>query len=218
MRIGQGLRAALSGPPSVNYVAFSQTQTTVAGTTLVLNRPAGTNEGNLMLAIYCDDGAIGTWTPDTGWTEIIDHGVGTRPSFGIAYKIAGASEPSSYTFTSINSRRFGGAILTFGGAAYDVIGSVSLTETLSVQTAPAITLSSSGSGVIAVFVSGNGSKSWSNVSGGLVSAAADSDTTGPSYGIYYQTGLSAGSTGTKSATISSNAGNFAAILVGLKPS
>jgi hypothetical protein len=87
---------------------------------LTINKPAGTAEGDLMVAMMSSTGTK-TWTGDTGWTEVADQGA--IPSLRVAYKIAGASEPANYTFTmSSNGNDRSGAILTYRNAAYDVVG------------------------------------------------------------------------------------------------
>jgi hypothetical protein len=101
-------------PPE--FIAATTTSP-VATSTITINKPAGTQQGDLMLAFV--SGSINlTYTGDTGWTEIADQGV--EPSLRVAYKVAGASEPSSYVFTSSStSGNKTGAILTYRYAAYD---------------------------------------------------------------------------------------------------
>ena len=204
-----------SSTASVGYIASAKAQTTSTSTTITIDKPTGTVENHLMLAIVCTDSGTVTWTHPSGWTEVLDQGA--QPSLSIAYKVAGASEGANYTFTSSANRRLGGAILTFSSAAYDAVGTISTTTTGGVQTAPAITLSSNNSAIVACFFRSVPSTTWSSPSAGLVSAETDSDITQPSFAIYYQTDLSSGSTGTRVATPSNSTGIFACVLLGLKP-
>jgi hypothetical protein len=71
-------------------------------TTISLNKPAGTVSGDLLLAVLgYDNDATVTWTLPSGWTQLdvsTQNGTHIVRSI-IAYKVAGGSEPSSYTFT-----------------------------------------------------------------------------------------------------------------------
>lgn len=105
------------------FVAAANTQNSVSSGSLTISKPAGTLPGHRMVAIMGADGNSGTWTGDTGWIEVADQGA--APDLRVAYKIAGASEPSSYTFTmSDPTRKLGGAILTYSGGDYEGIGSL----------------------------------------------------------------------------------------------
>lgn len=104
-----------------------------AGTTLVINKPTGTLEGDLMVAVMgCTGTSTKDWTGATGWTEAADQG-GGAPYLRVAYKVAGASEPSSYTFTvSVSAGLRAGAILTYRNAAYDAIGAFDTGSTIDI--------------------------------------------------------------------------------------
>jgi len=212
MITSHGLRSAVdSSVSAVTYVAAATTSNSTQTASLVINKPTGTVEGDIMVALYGSNSGV-TWASASGWTEVIDQGA--APSLSVAYKVAGASEDANYTFTSSVSRFLSGAILTFRGAAYDVVGSVATNTTM---TASAITLSSNSSAIIAGFFDNGTSRTWSNPTSGLISAATDSDANAPSFAIYYQLNVSSGSTGSKTAT-PSGTNNPASILVGLKPS
>lgn len=211
LRMIQGA-SGTGGVAAIEFVASAQAGT--AASTLTINKPAGVQSGDLLIAL-CGTKAGRTWTGDTGWTEVIDQGV--APSTRVAYLIAGGSEPATYTFTSSSSDALSGVIAAFRYAAYDTIGTISTTATSGVQTAPAITLSTSSSAIFAFFANSNSDRSWSNPTSGLVSTASDSDTDAPSWALYRELDLSSGSTGTRSATCSSTSGNSGCILVGIKP-
>lgn len=104
-------------PVKPTFVASATTQNTSSSITqLTIDKPSGTQEGDLMIAFMATT-SIESWTGDTDWTEFIDEG-GNRSCRG-AWKIATASEPSSYTFTTgTTTNTPAGAILTYRNAAY----------------------------------------------------------------------------------------------------
>jgi hypothetical protein len=84
------------------------------GTALVIPIPSGVAAGNFMLAIMAAQVAE-TFTGDTGWNEIADYG--SNPGLRAAWKLAGGSEPSSYTFTaSISSTKSRKGLILAGRA------------------------------------------------------------------------------------------------------
>ena len=96
------------------YVASAETYST-SGSNCVINKPSGTTEGDLMVAII-QFNANTTITPPTDWIQIDeDDGISSVATVIIYYKIAGASEPSDYTWTA-SSTRHGGIIATFSGS------------------------------------------------------------------------------------------------------
>jgi hypothetical protein len=108
-----------STPPT--YIASAKTATNSTNT-LVISKPSGTIEGDLMVA-FMTVRSERTWTGDTGWTEVVNRT--SSPATRVAYKIAGASEGSSYTFTiSDSSANVNGTILTFRNAAYETASSI----------------------------------------------------------------------------------------------
>jgi hypothetical protein len=103
-------------PPE--FIASAQQQNTTNGNSLTIDKPAGTLEGDLMVAFMAAQITYSFSSP-AGWTEIGDYN-----GVAVAYKVAGASEGSSYTFSSsLSASKLSGAILTYRGAAYDAIGS-----------------------------------------------------------------------------------------------
>lgn len=207
------MMGASGGSGALEYVALSSTATAPTSTTsLTINRPTGTISGDLMVAIIFGENNV-TWTGDTGWNEVVDQGVG--PSLRVAHKTAGGSEPSSYTFTSSGSSLLGGVILTYRNAAYDTVGTIATGVSGGNQVANAITLSQSGSTIIAAFARAQ-TASWSSPSSGL--SLLDTQTVNrPSWAIYHDMDEPSGSTGTKQATPSSTSGSLSCVLVGIRP-
>lgn len=83
-----------------------------ATSSLIINKPTGTVEGDLMVAVISlDDGT--TATLPAGWTLI-------SSSYEAAcYKIAGASEGASYTWTRSGVHAWAGGIATYRGINRD---------------------------------------------------------------------------------------------------
>ena len=91
-------------------MAFLQRNTTIYNsfnTDVICNKPSGTIEGDMMVAWICGDSSIRrNVTPPSGWSVIYNQSSpdlgGSAQQFGY-YKVATASEPSSYTFVFSNS-------------------------------------------------------------------------------------------------------------------
>lgn len=119
------------------FVASAQNATS-ATTSLTINKPTGTQQNDLMVAIVQTD-ASSSWTSPAGWTEVADKG--GKPGVSVAYKVAGASEGSNYTFTAGSSGDTTGSILTYRSATYDTVGA--FTTGSSTLTVPGVTVSAS---------------------------------------------------------------------------
>lgn len=197
-----------AGSTPVTFIASASNETsTSSDTTIVVSKPSGTLSGHLMVAICNWDVGGGAWTGDTGWTEVLDQGT-TAPGTRIAWKLAGGSEPTSYTFTTavapISLQAF---ILTFSSAAFDVVGAASANATPSV--APAITVSANGSLLVATYSRSGSSTTYSTPTG---MTALVNSTLAPSTAIFTQS-VNSGSTGTRSSTPST--GNATGVLFSL---
>lgn len=79
------------------------TVATGGATSIACDKPVGTLEGDLLLAVVSarDNTASQSLTSPSGWTEIDQVVFGSIIS-GVWYKIAGVSEPSSYTWTILD--------------------------------------------------------------------------------------------------------------------
>ncbi len=213
MRHPHGLRAAANAKKALEFVASAQAQVSAKDTTLVVDKPTGTQQGDLMIAIALSDGGSPSWTQPSGWTEVVEQG-----GIMASYLVAGASEPGNYTFTSTLSRDYSGIIVTYRNAAYDTVGSISTTASFNVMTAPAITLAQSASTLLAFFSAQRAFGTWSSPTSGLASLSTDSDGSNPSWALYSEANVASGSTGGKSATYSGSAGTLGCFLIGIKPS
>lgn len=101
-------------------IASSSTKLEPTLSTITIDKPSGTVEGDLMVAFVAQRG-LSTWTPPTDWTELKDqktaddtNGAGSAT---ILYKVAGASEGASYVFTPSLTDTMAGFILRITGAS-----------------------------------------------------------------------------------------------------
>ena len=155
-----------------------------------------------------------TWTGDTDWTEVADQG--SFPSLRIAYKVAGSSEGSNYTFTAsgagAGSQRSSGCILTYRYAAYDTIGS--FTTGTNPLVLPSISPSESQSILIAAGARGAASITLGTPTS-MTARVTDNDATSPSYIVCDQT-VAKGPTGTRSMSTGLTT-SVAGIMLAIKP-
>jgi hypothetical protein len=197
------------------FVASASFQRTGTTGTLTVDKPTGTVEGDLMVAVMATSGAAnatGGWTGDTGWTEVADQN-NTNPGLRLAYKVAGASEASSYTFNQNTSNFPTGCILTYRYAEYDAIA-VSFTTAASPLVLPSISPSRSQSVLIAAGCRQAGSITLGTPTS-MTARVTDNDTNSPSYIVCDQV-VANGPTGTRLMTTASTT-NVAGIMLAIKP-
>lgn len=195
-----------------DFIASASAQRAGSYTTLVINKPTGTVEGDLMVAVMGTDGGTSTlWTGDTDWNEIADQG--SKPSLRIAYKVAGASEAASYTFTTANADDLGGSIVTYRYAAYDTVGA--FTTATDPLILPSVTTAESQCIVIATGLCAASGRNLGTPAG-MTARVTDNDAVnGPSYIICDQT-VAKGATGIRSMSVGT-ATNVAGIMLSIKP-
>ncbi len=152
---------ALSASPAFAAIAFGSVATTStvgsAGPTLVISKPSSTASGDFLIAGIQYQGGTGeTITAPSGWTLIERTDNGT--SFGLAtyYKVAGASEGSSYTWTfSPDSRALGGIIRYTGvDTSSPVDVHAGATGTSATPTGPSVTTTQANDLVVGFFSDG----------------------------------------------------------------
>lgn len=201
-------------------IAQATTQNPSNGTSLVINKPTGTREGDLMIAYLLGGGgtqASPGWSGDTGWTYAVNLTGGpgvNRPFNAIAYKVAGASEGASYTFTATTSRTLAGTIATYRNGAYDATGTqVSAVDPLVLT---AVTATENYSRVVGI-----ASRDAASITvigpAGMSALVTQNDATAPSWVIEQDDALiGAISSGTRSFTVNSGV-NVNGILHTVKP-
>lgn len=210
---GTAIQFQVTNEPDVTpaFVASASTQSTASGSSLVINKPAGTIDGDLMIAVNSTSGlGTVTWTGDTGWTEVADQNA--VPNLRIAYKVA-ASEGSSYTFTTSGTNvTTAGAILTYRYASYGGIGS--FTTNANPLSLSSVTTTSSQAVLIAAV-----SRLSANITlvapSDMTARVTDNDATGPSY-IVADRVISNGPSGTRSITTGTTS-NVVGIMLFINP-
>lgn len=110
-----------TGTPIV-YQGSATNANSTNTTSHVVNVPAGVASGDLLLAhIVLNDGSLTLATP-TGWTLVASKKDAGNDAIGyVFYRIAGGSEPSSYTFTSSANCWSNTAMSRWTGAAVSPI-------------------------------------------------------------------------------------------------
>ncbi|HXO19503.1 MAG TPA: C25 family cysteine peptidase, partial [Thermoanaerobaculia bacterium] len=94
----------------------STTATKAAGgTTLTINKPAGTVQNDLLVAIVGDATAGGAITAPAGWTSIDQTACGAGCRLAVFYRVAGAAEGANYIFTENAAAVAAGTILRYTG-------------------------------------------------------------------------------------------------------
>ena len=87
----------------MSVVKRAQTELTSSGTSMTINKPSGTAEGDLMVLFIAEAGAIHDLvTAPSGWNRLFgreDDDLGGGSWQSCYTKTAGASEPTSYTFS-----------------------------------------------------------------------------------------------------------------------
>jgi hypothetical protein len=98
---------------SVQYESVATTTSGTDGLNITIDRPAGTADRDLLIAIISTD-ANAVISPPVGWTEI--HQQKSGLTMGVWWKVAGAAEPTSYTFLWDRDEQATGSILRYSGA------------------------------------------------------------------------------------------------------
>ncbi|MFP5311001.1 MAG: phytase, partial [Actinomycetes bacterium] len=105
------------GTGTITRGAVSQAVNTSTSTTLAIPKPANVAEGNLLVSCVALTGGTVTSTGvPAGWTRLAAATSIANPKVYGFYKVATASEPASYSWTT-TSTTGGGAISTYSGAA-----------------------------------------------------------------------------------------------------
>ena len=174
-----GAGPALSEPPSASDVVT----VTSFGSTLTIRRPGSTAEGDVLVAsVAARLSGSASITPPSGWSLIRrDSNAPQYESLtqALYYKVAGAGEPSSYTWTLTSAVSATGAILDVKGVdASAPVDSHSgaFTPTQKSFVAPSVTTSAAGDLVVAFFAmtSSRTIRPASEMSGALRCALAES--------------------------------------------
>ena len=182
--------------------------TTGTGTgTITINKPASTASGDFLIAGIVVNGGSGTTItpPSAEWTLILRTDRSGDVGIATYRKVAGASEPASYTWNISGSNRASGGIIRYTGV--DISNPIDVTGGANGNSssvgAPSITTTAANDLVVAFFGVDN-NFSFSPPSGTTERYdVTHSDSSGPGSAADDFTQASAGATGTKTATVSS---------------
>jgi hypothetical protein len=194
---------------TINYIASAQTQTVSSSTTLTINVPTGTANGDLMVAMVLTSASTSaTWTTPAGWTAAVT----SSSARGVYYRTA-SSEPASYTFTASGSGTSQGYIFTYRNAQFDVSSAITTNSNPTVTAS----ITTTANNAILLYYAGlstNASETYTAPTG-FSTLATDSDATAPSSAVFYKLQTAAGATGTVSCTGSTT--NNRAVILAIKP-
>ena len=200
--------------PRPTVVGTDEQEITNNVTTLTFNIPAGTQNGDLMVALVAGGGGsnnVGDWA-NANWTWAAENT--SRPNLAVAYRTA-SSESSTVSFTTTNACKLGGILRVFRGAKWGVTGTVSTGTSTSV-TASEITVADDNSILLGHFAINQSNVTWTNGSDLTKIAELDSDSFSHSWYIATKD-VNAGATGNKTLT-SNTTGDYQAVLVSISPS
>jgi hypothetical protein len=129
------------GPTGVVFEEFTERK---YGSTAFVdsNAPPGTTEGDLLIATVVTDGSTaGSMSPPAGWTVVDLADQSGAVTYGVWWKLAGASEPASYTFSWSGSESAYATVMRFTG--HDPVSPIDVTSNAggssSTPTSPAVT-------------------------------------------------------------------------------
>ena len=138
---GAGEGSGGGGPTGVVFEEFTERK--YGSTAFVENdKPPGTAEGDLLIATVATDGSTaGSMVPPAGWTMIDLANQSGAVTYGVWWKLAGASEPATYTFSWSGSEHAYATIMRFTGhdAADPIDVSAVVGGSSSAPTSPAVT-------------------------------------------------------------------------------
>ncbi|NKB35815.1 MAG: DNRLRE domain-containing protein [Gammaproteobacteria bacterium] len=117
---GSEISALVSGgggsASGVVFESFSDNTLGSNGTSLTIDKPSGTQAMELLIAFVVTDGNTASALADqAGWEKIEVLDESAAITFGSWWKLAGSSEPASYTFSWSGSQEAYGMVMRFSG-------------------------------------------------------------------------------------------------------
>ncbi|MGH9144342.1 MAG: C25 family cysteine peptidase [Vicinamibacterales bacterium] len=213
---------------STNAIAFRAAASAGAGSgtlTLTITKPAGTVQNDVMIAAIGVRPNTATITAPAGWTLLRKSSQGTTTANALAtyYKVAGAAEGASYSWTLSTSTGSAGGIATFSGV--DISDPIDVengqvTASSVNHAAPSVTTNSSNDMVVTAHTISS-AVNWTPPTGMTEATEAASqavaNNNGQSIEINYVLQAAIGATGTKTAVASAQADTGATETIALKP-
>ena len=189
---GTGLSSSWdTNETTVDFVASSSQQNTGSSTTITINVPSGTANGDVMIVFLTSASGSGNWTQPATWQ------LGATATGRAVFFRTASSEPASYTFTGPSSAVHQGFMLTYRNCAVGVLGAASSLATPTV--ANGVTTTYANSFVLAWYSTTTTATTFTTPTN-FTSVISDSDATAPSSAIFSRTFASIGSTGSVSST------------------
>jgi hypothetical protein len=199
-------------PEGPTYQSFAEASYAFDTTSITVSKPSGTASGDLLIGVIVTDGDAGTFTPPSGWTLINSGtadpgGITDQVTLGAWYKIAGGSEPPSYTWNWTNSQAVYAFIIRITGHdssnpihVWGVATGSSTGISITI-TCPDVTTTVDDTLVLRIFGSDRAMNFGSYPSGhtGIAFDSSSGDNTTPwqcTGGAAYKTQATAGATGT----------------------
>jgi hypothetical protein len=173
----------------------------VSGGGVAVDKPAGTTSGDMLLALFSSDSVAENHTL-TGFTEIFVNvpDASSSTSFSAWYKIAGGSEPTTYTASTSTSEAKCFAMLRISGASgIDVSATLGVNASATGVTVGALTTTVDNTLLISFAHHENTNLSFNAYPSGYTEVAEfDSSpafVNGPQMAVYRKDQATAGSTG-----------------------
>lgn len=175
-----------------------------------VDKPAGVQQGDLLIAFYYHNSSSRTLTPPAGWTSHISSLDTGRGTFGLYSLICGTSEPASYSFQSNDSSNQRVVIAAFRGGKglFDVVGNVASDSSVTI-TAGSITATNDGL-LLAYSSAENAPQSLVSGPSGMTERVLAQDAAPRS--TLYDLIQPSGTTGNKTFEWSNSAGNMALLV------
>ncbi len=214
-----------STPVSATIALRSASSNAAASGSLTINKPAGTVANDVLIAGVAVRPQNGTITAPAGWTLIrrLDNPNPNQSSLVTYYKVAGASEPASYTWSFSTSTGAAGGIQAFSGVKtsnpIDVEGGQNTPNGVAHST-PSITTTVANDMLVTVHAF-TSSASWTPPAGMTEAyqgaSLAIPNCCGISLEGNYVVQAAIGATGAKTATASNDADAGNAQIIALRP-
>lgn len=206
-----------SGTTTYNNITQRGTATsnsTSSGTSVTVTKPTGVISGDVMLAVVTHDGSADTITA-TGWTIIGAYTNGTDINFAMYYKVAGGSEGSNYSFSTVSSHALAASIVAYYNVASPVFDDYSISTNAASTSMTGTTVFGTATANMLVFLGGITNNSASTPPSGMTELV-DAGSTGIRVYVAHQTLAASGETGSKVATISASHASIVG-MVALRP-
>jgi hypothetical protein len=115
--------------PEFEFLSASEGNNTLDSNEVVINKPAGTQQGDLMILVISHD-LTGSLATPAGWTSVAQDNYGISHNSNVYYRVADAAEPVSYTFT-LDSGVYQAiaSIVTYTGVDFTDVGFLASSNT-----------------------------------------------------------------------------------------